>query len=68
MKLTQKKSEILRIIADFDANKVDWTLNQFEQEFFHYSNHGNVKEVFENRIQSVKGILGSSILRLCVQY
>lgn len=42
--LTQKKSEILRIIADFDANKVDWTLNQFEQEFFHYSNKGNVKE------------------------
>ena len=31
MKLTQKKLEILRIIADFDANKVDWTLNQFEQ-------------------------------------
>ena len=45
MKLTQKKLEILRIIADFDANKVDWTLNQFEQEFFHYSNKGNVKEV-----------------------
>ncbi len=52
--LTQKKSEILRIIADFDANKVDWTLNQFEQEFFHYSNKGNVKEFFENLIQTYK--------------
>lgn len=52
--LTQKKSEILRIIADFDANKIDWTLNQFEQEFFHYSNKGNVKEFFENLIQTYK--------------
>lgn len=49
-----KKSEILRIIADFDANKIDWTLNQFEQEFFHYSNKGNVKEFFENLIQTYK--------------
>ena len=52
--LTQKKSEILRIIADFDSNKIDWTLNQFEQEFFHYSNKGNVKEFFENLIQIYK--------------
>ena len=52
--LTQKKSEILRIIADFDSNKIDWTLNQFEQEFFHYSNKGNVKEFFENLIQTYK--------------
>lgn len=52
--LTQKKSEILRIIADFDTNKIDWTLNQFEQEFFHYSNKGNVKEFFENLIQTYK--------------
>ena len=52
--LTQKKSEILRIIADFDSNKIDWTLNQFEQEFFHYSNKGNVKEFFENLIQTSK--------------
>lgn len=52
--LTQKKSEILRIIADFDSNKIDWTLNQFEQEFFHYSNKGNVKEFFENIIQTYK--------------
>ena len=50
--LTQKKSEILRIIADFDSNKIDWTLNQFEQEVFHYSNKGNVKEFFENLIQT----------------
>lgn len=52
--LTQKKSEILRIIADFDSNKIDWTLNQFEQEFFHYSNKGNVKEFFENLIKTYK--------------
>ena len=52
--LTQKKSEILRIIADFDSNKIDWTLNQFEQEVFHYSNKGNVKEFFENLIQTYK--------------
>lgn len=52
--LTQKKSEILRIIADFDSNKIDWTLNQFEQEFFHYSNKGNVKEFFEDLIQTYK--------------
>jgi len=52
--LTQKKSEILCIIADFDSNKIDWTLNQFEQEFFHYSNKGNVKEFFENLIQTYK--------------
>jgi len=32
--LTQKKSEILHIIAEFDKKKIDWTLNQFEQEFY----------------------------------
>lgn len=52
--LTQKKSEILRIIAEFDKNKIDWTLNQFEQEFFHYSNKGNVKDYFEKLILTYK--------------
>ena len=52
--LIQKKSEILHIIAEFDKNKIDWTLNQFEQEFFHYSNKGNVKDYFEKLIQTYK--------------
>ena len=52
--LIQKKSEILHIIAEFDKNKIDWTLNQFEQEFFHYSNKGNIKHYFEKLIQMYK--------------
>ena len=29
-------------------------MNQFEQEFFHYSNKGNVKDYFEKLIQTYK--------------
>lgn len=52
--LIQKKSEILNIIAEFEKNKIDWTLNQFEREFFHYSQKGNVKDYFEKLIQTYK--------------
>ena len=42
------------VIDDFDRNKIDWTLNQFEEAFLHRSKKGKVKPFFENHIQTLK--------------
>jgi integrase len=52
--LTQRKSEILKIISDFERNKINWTPNQFEMEFFYYSSKGNVKDYFNSLITTLK--------------
>ncbi|MDL2265540.1 site-specific integrase [Parabacteroides sp. OttesenSCG-928-G07] len=52
--ITQKKAEILKILSTFEQNKIDWTPNQFEREFFHYSSKGNVKDYFDSLITTLK--------------
>ncbi len=42
------------VIDEFDRNKVDWTLNQFEESFLHRAKKGKVKPFFENHIQTLK--------------
>ncbi len=42
------------VIDEFDRNKIDWTLNQFETAFLHRSKKGKVKSFFENHIQILK--------------
>jgi integrase len=42
------------IIDDFARNKIDWTLNQFEEAFLNRSKQGKVKHFFENQIQKLK--------------
>jgi integrase len=42
------------IINDFDKQKKDWTLNQFEEAFFNYSKKGKVKPFFEKLINDLR--------------
>ncbi|MFZ4457318.1 MAG: site-specific integrase [Bacteroidales bacterium] len=42
------------VIDEFDRNKIDWTLNQFEEAFLNRSKKGKVKPFFENLIQTLK--------------
>jgi integrase len=52
--LTQRKSEIIQIISDFEKEKKDWTINQFEEAFFNYSQKGKIYEYFANLISTLK--------------
>ena len=42
------------VIDEFDRNKIDWTLNQFEEAFLNRAKKGKVKTFFENHIQTLK--------------
>lgn len=42
------------IIDDFERNKIDWTLNQFEEAFLNRSKKGKVKPFFDNLIKTLK--------------
>lgn len=42
------------VIDEFDRNKIDWTLNQFEESFINRVKKGKVKPFFENHIQILK--------------
>lgn len=52
--INEKKVEIKQIISQFEADKTDWTLNQFEVVFFNYSKKGKVKEYFDTLIATLK--------------
>ncbi len=42
------------VIADFERNKIDWTLNQFEEAFLNRLKQGKVKHFFESQIHKLK--------------
>lgn len=42
------------VIDEFDRNKIDWTLNQFEESFLNRAKKGKVKPFFVNHIQVLK--------------
>jgi integrase len=42
------------VIDEFNRNKIDWTLNQFEDAFLNRSKQGKIKHFFENQIQKLK--------------
>ena len=42
------------VVDEFDRNKIDWTLNQFEESFLNRAKKGKVKPFFENHIQVLK--------------
>ncbi|MFI3320114.1 MAG: site-specific integrase [Rikenellaceae bacterium] len=52
--LEQKKVEIQRICSQFESDKIDWTVNQFETAFFNYSLKGKIKEYTTTLIQNLK--------------
>lgn len=42
------------IIDEFHRNKIDWTLNQFEDAYLNYAKKGKVKPFFENEIKNLR--------------
>jgi integrase len=42
------------VINDFDRNKIDWTLNQFEEAFLNRSKKGKIKPFFANLIKTMR--------------
>jgi len=52
--LNVQESKAKDVIDEFNRNKIDWTLNQFEDAFLHRSKQGKVKHFFENQIQKLK--------------
>lgn len=42
------------IIDDFNRNKIDWTLNQFEEAFFNHSKKGKIQPFMLNLISTLK--------------
>ena len=52
--LNEQETKAEKTIQDFERNKIDWTLNQFEEAFLNRSKQGKVKYFFENQIQKLK--------------
>jgi integrase len=52
--LNEQETKAEKTIQDFNNNKVDWTLNQFEDAFLNRSKQGNVRCFFEKQIQNLK--------------
>jgi integrase len=52
--LNEQETKAEKTIKDFDENKIDWTLNQFEDAFLNRSKKGKVKPFFENLIKTLK--------------
>lgn len=42
------------LINDFERNKIDWTLNQFEDAFLNRSKQGKVKPFIQNLVQTMR--------------
>lgn len=46
--------EANEIISDFEINRIDWSLNQFEERFLNTSNKGKVEPYFNAFIESLR--------------
>ena len=51
--ITIQKDKAEKIIDDFEANKNDWTLNQFKEKFLSKSKQGNFKEYIDNHSSGI---------------
>ena len=52
--LNEQETKAEKTIKDFEENKIDWTLNQFEEAFLNRSKKGKVKTFFESQIKNLK--------------
>lgn len=52
--ISTQLSKAKDVIDEFDRNKIDWTLNQFEDAFLNRSKQGKVKHFFETQIRKLK--------------
>lgn len=51
--LNEQETKAEKTIKDFEENKIDWTLNQFEDAFLNRSKQGMVRCFFEKQIQNL---------------
>lgn len=52
--LNEQETKAEKTIQDFDNNKIDWTLNQFEDAFLNRSKQGKVKHFIENLVKTMR--------------
>lgn len=62
-KLAELETRVNAVLRDFEAERVDWTLNQFENAFVGKTAKGNVRDYFCQVIETLKdtGHIGNSI-------
>ncbi|KAA6344886.1 hypothetical protein EZS27_007532 [termite gut metagenome] len=53
-KLSELEVRINNVLRDFEINRIDWTLNQFEDAFLNHSKKGNIYNYFTNHIKTLK--------------
>lgn len=51
--LIEVKSRCKEIIDDFSRERIDWTLNQFEQRYLDKSKHSSVESYFQKHIEKL---------------
>ena len=61
-KLSELETRVNAVLRDFEADRIDWTLNQFEDAFVGRTSKGKVKDYFNNTITTLKetGHIGNS--------
>jgi integrase len=52
--LADVKKRCREILKDFEENRIDWTLNQFEQQFLNKSKHTGAENYFLGHIDKLK--------------
>ena len=52
--LGEVKSRCKEILTEFEKNRIDWTLNQFEQKFLNKSKHTGIESYFLLHIENLK--------------
>ena len=53
-RISELETRINEVIRGFEVNRIDWTLNQFEEVFLNRTPKGKVKEYFETLITTLK--------------
>ena len=62
-RLSEIETQINEIFRNFEIERVDWTLNQFEEAFLNKASKGKVKDYFNKTITTLKdtGHVGNSV-------
>jgi len=61
-RLSEIETQINEVFRSFEIDRIDWTLNQFEDSFLNKASKGKVKDYFNNTITILKetGHIGNS--------
>jgi integrase len=53
-RLSELEARVNEVMRDFENDRIDWTLNQFEEVFLNKTPKGNVKDYFDSLITTLK--------------